>query len=595
MTFGTAVLFASVVGWWWGTATGGVGTAAAASYSTTTSCGRLAAATPPRRRPPPFLSHVTTETMAWALGVAEARHQAAVALALTHYPVDDPENVDSRDDTSRGHETEQRTTEPPATCEHTDAAVRWQSHPLGATALPDYDAVIPATVAVTEPPLLSRDECAAVVQAAEEYFATTAGGVWPRQRSGQYEVAGFYLHQVPAVRSWFQTVVRTKVFPLLAQTFPDFCPSPTDLCVDQAYMFKYTPATGRRTDVHTDSGCLSFTMALNPKAEYEGGGTWFQGLQNSNNENNKGGVIEMDMGQVTVRPGGVKHCGYPVTSGTRYIIGGFCMHRTKVEPVRMLLSSSSSTISSSEQELALLEAATVLNPACDAAYNMLANHYDAVQGNKAKAQQVLEYCLEHVHDSSAEVAFSLSSLYMAKGLFQKAIDCLQICLQVDDSDVDAMMGMAQAAAAMGDPATEESYYNRIVETPGVDKTVAASAYCNLGVLHQDEESELAYYRQCLELVPDNFAARYSLACALASRKEWAEAVKTFKQAIATLEDVPEDSQNCKKALESLYTATSHMLQSQGDRPTSREEMMQRFQDSMGAENFAKMAATQGQK
>ena len=408
------------------------------------------------------------------------------------------------------------------------------------------------------------------------------------------------------------------------------------LCVDHAYLFRYTPTTGRRTDLHTDAGCLSFTMALSsPTTDYEGGGTWFRGLPGPNvqqPEDEEGsvgggtdtnintirvdgnnGVLSMETGQVTIRPGGVQHCGYPVTRGTRYIIGGFCIHRKRPEYVRMLLSPPSTSsdddtddndddddIDNRMSPQALIEAAICLNPACTAGYNLLAHHH-LQQGNPILAQEILEYCLQHVDGQSSEVAYALASLHVTAQRYDAAWRCISICLTVDPQDVEAIMMSATIAAHRGDHDTERRYYQTIIEIPDVKPSIKASAYCNLGVLHQGEELELEYYRQSLKHQPKTFAATYSLASALASRKQWSEAIALFRQAIVDLnedDDNHNDSptattrrQNRRQALQSLYTATMQCIKEQQDVSptiTSREGMMQQFQEIMGVENFQEL-------
>jgi tetratricopeptide (TPR) repeat protein len=357
------------------------------------------------------------------------------------------------------------------------------------------------------------------------------------------------------------------------------------LCVDNTYLFKYTSETGRRTDIHTDSGCLSFTIALNSNDEYTGGGTWFEGLQGSADTNN---VIEMSTGQVTIRPGGVKHCGHAVDSGVRYVIGGFCMNKRKAEHVRQLLANVNDNDSSHRTKM--LEAAVALNPALEIGYNILADKYEK-DGHNEKARQVLEYSLQHVHPLSGPLAYALGSLYRQAGDTKKAMDCFLTCLKADEGDIDAMLAVSSMASEMGNVAMEREYCEKVLATPGAAPKIAAQAAANLGVLHQGEEKEVDYYAKAISLYPEAFPPRYSMACALAERGQWQESVDAFRQAL-TMVDVPEPDRI--RALQNLYKAAMSLIQSQGNTVSSQAEMIERFQQVMGQDNFKGLAASRGQ-
>ena len=117
-------------------------------------------------------------------------------------------------------------------------------------------------------------------------------------------------------------MLRTRLYPCLKQLFPNAAGDGSSLRVQSAYLFKYTAETGAATDVHVDSGLLSFTIALNEPEAYDGGGTWFESVDK---------LVEMPQGHVTFRPGHVRHQGRPLTRGTRYMIGGFIMREDVVE------------------------------------------------------------------------------------------------------------------------------------------------------------------------------------------------------------------------------------------------------------------------
>jgi tetratricopeptide (TPR) repeat protein len=449
--------------------------------------------------------------------------------------------------------------------------------------IPDFGDELERRLFVTsaKTPLFTAKECQEVVQNAEAHFQ---GGPWSTLPSGQYDVNGFWIRDVPQVHAWFDRMVAERLFPLLKQKFPHFVDSVEDLVVDNAYLFKYTPETGRRTDVHTDSGCLSFTIAMNGNDEYAGGGTWFEGLEGKDSN-----VIEMNVGQCTVRPGGVRHCGNAVKSGTRYVIGGFCMNVKKVEHVRMLmgLGSQESLKQNDSEAQQALEAAIALNPDFDGPYTHLANLLER-QGDLPKAQKVLEHCFRHVNPQSGEVAYSLGAMYLDQGQSEHAKNCMEACLQADDCDIDAMMVMAQACAGQGDHQGEQAWYERLVSTPGASSEVAGKAFCNLGVLHEGTEKEIEFYEKSLQVLPDSFPTSYSLGCAYASQKDWDSAVAAFRKAVQAATNTEDESQ----ALQSLYRVTAGKMQQ--DQPTgasSREEMIQQFMDIMGQENYENLVAT----
>jgi tetratricopeptide (TPR) repeat protein len=522
--------------------------------------------TSPSGKLPPWLSiHRDKEKMSEYLQLARDRHLASIQKARDAYFHGGPKESSAFD---------------------LDKLLFDERNIEAAGTIPDFVDELERRCFVTskDTPLFSREECKDMITKAENHFA---GKEWTTLPSGQYDVAGFWIKSIPECHEWFNRMVQERLFPLLVKKFPHFCPQMEDLVVDNAYLFKYTPETGRRTDVHTDSGCLSFTIALNGKDEYSGGGTWFEGLQGGEDDSC---VIEMDVGGCTVRPGGVRHCGNAVLSGTRYIIGGFCMNVNKVEYVRMLmgLGSEESQKGNYKKAEEALEAAIALNPNFDGPYSHLADLLTK-QGNKAKAQQVLEHCLEHVNPKGSEIAYSLGTTYLEQGEYDKATRCIKVCLEIDDCDVDAMMAMAQICTGRHDNAGEEAWLQRIISTPGASKEVAGKAYCNLGVIYADTEKEVEYYEKSLELAPDRFPSLYSLGCAYASQQKWDSAVSAFRKAIDVADDGSDDE---KQALANLYRVTMAKLQHENRSGTSsREEMMKMFMDVMGEANFRKLSAS----
>ena len=503
-------------------------------------------------RKPPIVSHLSEAAIRDALTVARERHDRSIQKALATY---DTDSVSGQVDPAVNQTT-------------------FRKYPIQAPgSLPDFGDELERAIYVTDPPLLSASECATIIQNAEDFVGNNAP--WGLLPSGQYHISGFWIKDAPAsIREWFNKLARQRLFPLFQRLYPDFVQDPADLCIDSAYLFKYTAETGRRTEVHTDCGCLSFTIALNDG--YEGGGTFFEGLQDNNNSQ----VLQMRQGQITMRPGGVKHAGCAIESGVRYIIGGFCMNRKKVEAVRMLLNQDADI--SERRQQALFEAAIFLNPTSDIPYNLLANGYLKL-GDRQDAKKVLECGLEYAHPGSSELSYSLSTLLMEEHDYKKAIEGFKICLEMDDCDIDALFSMGTAYAALCDSDHERQCYERIIRAPAAAPKRMADAYCNLGVLNAGTDAEIDFYRKSLEYLPRNFDAQYSLGAAYATRQQWSAAVEAFRASVLYANE--EESEIL--ALRSLYQATKHLVSSRLP-VTSHEAALRHFQEVMGIENFQKL-------
>lgn len=190
--------------------------------------------------------------------------------------------------------------------------------------LPDLDEELrnngDVEIHVTRTPLFTPEECEHVIAMAEAHAKTA--GEWGKIPAGRYDVHGGWVKDIAGVKEWFDDALRTRLYPCLQKLFSGAIEDGSSLRVQSAYLFKYTAETGAATDVHIDSGLLSFTIALNAPSAYDGGGTWFESVDK---------LVEMPQGHVTFRPGHVRHQGKPLTRGTRYMIGGFIMREDVVE------------------------------------------------------------------------------------------------------------------------------------------------------------------------------------------------------------------------------------------------------------------------
>jgi len=118
--------------------------------------------------------------------------------------------------------------------------------------------------------------------------------------------------------------MHSRLFPLLTTLFPRHGAlgeiESSQLRVQDAIVVRYDggPADGpgqRELQAHVDDSLFSFTIPLNDRSEYDGGGVRFKCLD--------GPPINRDAGHVIAFAGGLEHAGHPISAGTRYIMAVF--------------------------------------------------------------------------------------------------------------------------------------------------------------------------------------------------------------------------------------------------------------------------------
>jgi hypothetical protein len=169
-------------------------------------------------------------------------------------------------------------------------------------------------VHTTRGPLLTAEECDAIINESEEW-ALREGG-WTSRRHFHHPTTDIPLAELPRTREFLnKDLLPLRIYPLLGQAFEDFLPNWRNLRVADAFVVKYNASGGQTfLSPHRDGSVLSFNIALNERGEYEGGGTWFDGL---------GQAIPIERGEVCCHASGVLHGGHPITSGVRYILVAF--------------------------------------------------------------------------------------------------------------------------------------------------------------------------------------------------------------------------------------------------------------------------------
>ena len=129
---------------------------------------------------------------------------------------------------------------------------------------------------------------------------------------------------VPEILDWFNSRLKSTLFPMLAARFPDKISGPDAIRAHDSFIVKYDEEGQRALPLHVDESAFSFTIALNDRSCYEGGGTRFERAARPGSDAWAEEVLNADAGGVVAFAGKARHGGFPISSGTRYIIPLFC-------------------------------------------------------------------------------------------------------------------------------------------------------------------------------------------------------------------------------------------------------------------------------
>jgi tetratricopeptide (TPR) repeat protein len=182
----------------------------------------------------------------------------------------------------------------------------------------------------TAKPIISVRECEELVaEAREAIFQGLKEGrsdSEPDSQPTNSELGEARVSTLPKARAWLKTKMREELFPLLQSRFG--VPA-EDLCLYDALIIGYGCFGGdsRSQPVHRDASLLSLNVALSPPSNYQGGGTYVEGVSDTPR-------IEMEQGSVMCHAGGAPHAGRGTTSGERWVLVLFCLDKKQPQLAR---------------------------------------------------------------------------------------------------------------------------------------------------------------------------------------------------------------------------------------------------------------------
>ena len=325
---------------------------------------------------------------------------------------------------------------------------------------------------VTEAPLFTAEECDAVIAAAER-----EGEGLPSSKSGKYQLGKAWIKDMPTVLAWFNRALEHKLWPTLAKLFPEVVGDTSLLRAHSVAVLKYN-SSHPRTDVHVDDALLAFTIALSRPDSFEGGGTYFEHIDQ---------VVDMGQGHATFRPGSVRHAGSTVLSGLRYVVGGFIAVSDKVEHVRRLNERGNRILLHPDPSLAelgragsLFGWAITLNADCSLCHQNMADvQLRLDQPIKAEASSRAQLRLLP-RDSDAYFALGVS--LKAQSRDAEAADAYKSALAIQPNDFETRINLAAILGDLNDFEGEAESYQKALQL----RPHEAKAWLNLGISYNNQ-------------------------------------------------------------------------------------------------------------
>ena len=395
------------------------------------------------------------------------------------------------------------------------------SYPMGPVPSLDYPSAFEKgnQIFVSNEPLFASEECERVIALAE-----SEGLGLPSSKSGKYKLGKAWIKDMPSVRDWFNTALRTKLFPALAALFPELVSSAAALRAHSVAVLKYN-SSHPRTDVHVDDALLAFTVALSDAASFEGGGTYFEHLPS---------IVDMAQGHATFRPGAVRHGGAAVVSGLRYVIGGFIAVDNKVEHARRLNERGNRLLLRPEPTVPeLLEAESLfgwglrVNADCSLCHQNMGDVLLRLD-QPARAELSIRRHLELL-PRDADAHYSLGVALKAQDRTREAVSAYGKAIEIAPDDVESYTNLAAAHGQLNEYVKEAAAYRTAAALRPDDVKV----WINLGIAYSSYDAATeaeAAFRQAVAVAPGDARPQLNLGRMLAKLSRPAEAIESFYSA-----------------------------------------------------------------
>lgn len=181
---------------------------------------------------------------------------------------------------------------------------------------------------ISKTPILTPSECHDIISECESHYYGWGGS---RERYGTPQDRVGYMIKLEDLSRSYSIVnfdLLPRLFPSILNAFPDALAgrtTPENFRLGGCRIVKYDASDGHvELGLHRDGLLITANIALNDLRDYEGGGTYVEGVSH----NFMASPIRLPKGHVMLHPGDVLHGGAPITNGIRYVLVCFILDKS---------------------------------------------------------------------------------------------------------------------------------------------------------------------------------------------------------------------------------------------------------------------------
>lgn len=151
--------------------------------------------------------------------------------------------------------------------------------------------------------ILSKEECEQILTVAEKIPE------WTTKRHSAFATTDIPIRH--NTLAYLEPLVTSRLMDRLAKHYGF---KPQDLMFRDIFLVKYAAEGQRGLEMHTDGCLFSITLLVSDPADFEGGGTFFESIDD---------VLYLEQGECAFHDARVMHSGIEITRGKRFVLVGF--------------------------------------------------------------------------------------------------------------------------------------------------------------------------------------------------------------------------------------------------------------------------------